>query len=355
MLFVIALFSLLLLVLLHELGHFFVAKKYGVKVEELGIGIPPRIFGIKVGETLYSLNWLPLGAFVRLEGEEDREGGPRSFNSKSILQRSLIIAAGVIAFWIIAAFIFGILGAVSGIPMQVSDDEIAVTNAKVQIVGIAPDSPAEAAGIELGDFLVEIQGEKFSTVGGIQDSISGYLGEATSFVFERQGDEIELSLIPRENPPESEGAIGVALARTALVRHSWLQAPYKGVQLSGNLTLTILKGFGSLITSVSKGDGLPAGMQVMGPLGIVDTLKNAFSLGVPYYFYFLGLLSIYLAIFNALPIPAVDGGRLLFLAIEAIRRKPLPERIERGTNNIVFIALIILMIWVTIKDIIRIF
>ncbi|HEA84369.1 MAG TPA: PDZ domain-containing protein, partial [Candidatus Wildermuthbacteria bacterium] len=332
MLFVIALFSLLILVLLHELGHFFAAKKYGVKVEELGIGIPPRIFGIKVGETLYSLNWLPLGAFVRLEGEEDRKGGPRSFNSKSILQRSIIVAAGVIAFWIIAAFIFGILGAVSGIPMQVSDDEIAVTNAKVQIIGIAPNSPAEAAGVELGDFLVEIQGEKFNTVGSIQESISERLGETTSFVLQRQGDEVELSLMPRENPPEGEGAIGVALVRTALVRHSFLEAPYKGVQLSGSLTLTILKGFGSLITSVSKGDGLPAGMQVMGPLGIVDTLKNAFSLGVAYYFYFLGLLSIYLAIFNALPIPAVDGGRLLFLAIEAVRRKPLPERIERGTN-----------------------
>ena len=355
MLFVFALFSLLILVLLHELGHFFVAKKYGVKVEELGIGIPPRIFGIKVGETLYSLNWLPLGAFVRLEGEEGRKGGSRSFNSRSILQRSLIVAAGVIAFWIIAVFIFGILGVVSGIPMQVSDDEKGVTDARVQIVGIAPNSPAEAAGIELGDFIVEIQGEELSTVGGIQISISERLGETTSFVLQRQGESIELSLIPRENPPENEGAIGVALTRTALVRHSWLQAPYKGVIISGNLTLTILKGFGSLITSLLKGDGMPAGMQVMGPLGIVDTLKDAFSLGIAYYFYFLGLLSIYLAIFNALPIPAVDGGRLLFLMIEAVRRKPLPERIEHGTNNIVFVALIIVMIWVTIKDIIRIF
>ncbi len=355
MLFALALFSLLVLVLLHELGHFFVAKKYGVKVEELGIGIPPRIFGIKFGETLYSLNWLPLGAFVRLEGEEERDGGPRSFNSRTILERSFIVAAGVIAFWIIAAFIFGILGAAIGIPMQISDEETGVKDAKVQIVGIAPDSPAEAAGVELGDFVVEIEGKELDTVGGIQESILENLGKETSFILQRQGESVELSLVPRKDPPKNEGSIGVALARTALVRHSWLAAPYEGVKISGTLTLTILKGFGSLIGSLTKGEGVPSGMQVMGPLGIVDTLKNAFSLGIAYYFYFLGLLSIYLAIFNALPIPAVDGGRLLFLAIEAIRRKPLPERIERGTNTVVFVALIIFMIWVTIKDIIRIF
>ena len=193
------------------------------------------------------------------------------------------------------------------------------------------------------------------TISGVQEEVASHLGKEVVLSLQRQGEMIEVNLVPRENPPADEGALGVALVRTGLVRHSWLQAPFQGALLTGKLTVTIIKGFGMFFSSLLQGEGVPGGMRIMGPLGILNTLQGSLSVGIPYYFYFLSLLSVYLALFNALPIPAVDGGRLLFLGIEAIRRKPLPERIESGMNTVVFVALLIVMIWVTIKDIARIF
>ena len=358
----IVLISFLILIILHELGHYIFAKKYGVKVEEFGIGLPPRLIGKKIGETIYSINLLPFGAFVRLEGEEQTAGGPRSFSAKPIWQRMVIVAAGVVAFWLIAIVIFTGLGMTSGIPTGIGDEETqGITNPVVQILGVAKDSPAQQAGIELGDNILKMEERDSGAfveptrVGEIQSFINNAKGEEIILTFQRGADIQQVTLIPRIDPPDGEGAMGVALVRTAFVKYTWWEAPFQAVLRTGRLTIDIVKNLVGLVINLVSGKGVPAGVEFMGPVGIVHLLTNSLSLGVAHFLSFFAVLAVYLAIFNALPIPVVDGGKLLFLGIEAIRKKPVPELWEKRVSMVVFALLITMMIWVTIKDIVRIF
>ena len=358
---IIVLASFLALIILHELGHYLFAKKYGVKVEEFGIGLPPRLIGKKIGETVYSLNLLPLGAFVRLEGEEKSVPGPRSFSAKPIWQRAVIVAAGVIAFWIVAATIFTGLGATVGIPTGIGDEEVkGVVNPKVQILGVAKDSPANIAGIELGDSILKIE-ERTSgvlleptKVKEIQSFTDSVKGKEIVLTLQRGEETREVLLVPRVKPPAGEGAMGVALVRTGFVKYAWYEAPFQGILRTGQLTIEIVKNLFGLLLNLVSGKGVPAGVEFMGPVGILHLLTNSLSLGIAHFLSFFAVLAIYLAIFNALPIPVVDGGKLLFLGIEAFRKKPIPELVEKRISAVVFTLLITLMIWVTIKDIVRI-
>jgi len=359
---IIVLISFLALIILHELGHYLFAKKYGVKVEEFGIGLPPRLFGKKIGETIYSINLLPLGAFVRLEGEEQAVGGPRSFSAKPIWQRMVIVAAGVVAFWLVAVLIFTGLGATSGIPTGIGDEEAqGITNPKVQILGVAKDSPAQLAGIELGDSILkmeELNSGVFiepTKVREVQSFIDSIEGEEIVLTFQRGVKVEQVTLTPRIEPPDGEGAMGVALVRTAFVKYAWWEAPFQAVLRTGRLTFEIVKSLAGLALNLVSGRGVPTGVEFMGPVGIVHLLTNSLSLGIAHFLSFFAVLAVYLAIFNALPIPVVDGGKLLFLTIEAIRKKPVSEVWERRVGAVVFALLITLMIWVTIKDVIRIF
>ncbi|OHA64834.1 MAG: hypothetical protein A2672_01450 [Candidatus Wildermuthbacteria bacterium RIFCSPHIGHO2_01_FULL_49_22b] len=357
----VVLFSFLALVVLHELGHYLFAKKYNVKVEEFGIGLPPRLLGKKIGETIYSINLLPLGAFVRLEGEERAAPGPRSFSSKPLGQRAVIVAAGVVAFWLVAALIFTALGMTSGIPTGIGDEEVqGMVNPKVQILGVAKDSPAKAAGIELGDNIEKITNHESQitikpiTIREVQEFTKENAGQELFFTLQRGNEQREVQLTPRIDAPAGEGPIGVALVRTAFVKYAWWEAPFRGIERTAALTYEILRGLGALLVNLARGQGLPRGIEVMGPVGIVSVLANSFSLGVPQFLSFFAVLAVYLALFNALPIPVVDGGKLLFLGIEALRKKPIPELWEKRMSAFVFVLLLTLMILVTIKDIARI-
>ncbi|MDP4007071.1 MAG: M50 family metallopeptidase [bacterium] len=357
----IVLLSFLALIVLHELGHYFFAKKYGVKVEEFGIGLPPRLIGKKIGETIYSLNLLPLGAFVRLEGEEQALPGPRSFSTKPIWQRMVIVAAGVVAFWLVAFLIFTGLGATTGIPTGIGDEETAgVANPIVQILGVAKGSPAESAGLELGDSIVKmtevdsgvsLEPTKVQEVQFFTDSAEA---KEILLLVKRGNETREIVLVPRADPPAGEGAMGVALVRTGLVKYTWWKSPLRALERTWALTFEIVRNLLGLIFNLAQGKGVPSGVEVMGPVGIVQVLTNSFSLGIAQFLSFFAVLAVYLAIFNALPIPVVDGGKLLFLAIEAVRKKPVPEFVEQRLSAVVFVLLITLMIWVTIKDIARI-
>tara|TARA_Y100000310_G_scaffold316321_2_gene367891 strand:+ start:383 stop:1471 length:1089 start_codon:yes stop_codon:yes gene_type:complete len=358
---IIVIISFLVLIVLHELGHYVFARKYGVKVEEFGIGLPPRLIGKKVGETLYSLNLLPLGAFVRLQGEEQATPGPRSFSSKPIWQRMIIVAAGVVAFWLVAAIIFTGLGATSGIPTGVADEEVqGVVNPQVQILGVAKDSPAQIAGIELGDSILKIAQQDSGVfieptkVKEIQEFTDTHKGREIVLTLEQGEETREVVLVPRNDPPAGEGAMGVALVRTAFVKYTWWQSPLQGIVRTYQLTVEIVKNLGGLLFNLVSGQGIPTGVEIMGPVGIVQLLTNSFSLGMAHFLSFFAVLAVYLAIFNALPIPVVDGGKLLFLGIEALRKKPVSELWEKRVSAVVFALLITLMIWVTIKDIVRI-
>ncbi|MBI2642326.1 MAG: site-2 protease family protein, partial [Candidatus Wildermuthbacteria bacterium] len=331
------------------LGHFFFAKKFGVRVEEFGIGLPPRLWGKKIGETLYSLNLLPAGAFVRMTGEEKRSDDPRSFSSKSLFQRVVIVAGGVIAFWVIGAFIFTVLGATSGIPMAVGDGD-AVSNPQVQVVGVAPKGPAETAGLKTGDIVLGV-----TKISEVQELSKNFAGNELVLSIQRGKEVTQVTLVPREDPPEGQGPMGIALSRIAQVQYPWYKAPWEGIKITGTMTYRIVQELFLLLRGLAGGQGLPEGVQFTGPIGIVVLLNNALIFGLPHFLSFLAVLAIYLAIFNILPIPAVDGGRLLFLGLEFLRKKPLEESLEKRMIALSFGILLILFLWITVKDIANLF
>lgn len=335
------------------------AKKFGVRVEEFGIGYPPRLFGKKIGETLYSINLLPFGAFVKIYGHEKRINHPQSFSTKPFYQRALIILGGVISFWIISAILLSIVMGI-GVPTMIGDEENHdLVDPKVQITGIAPDSPAEEAELEIGDIIRELKFKdeqlKIDKTGQVQEFTQAHKGEEIILTIQRGKKTFDVPLIPRVSPPENEGPMGIALDRTALKSYPWYQAPVKGIIATGNLTLFAIKGWGMVIGSLIQGKGVPPGVEVGGPVRIFELFVDVGGLGISYFLQFVAVISIFLALFNALPIPALDGGWFLFLVIEKIRGKPISQKIELGVSTAFFFLLIALMVLVTIKDISRFF
>ncbi len=355
--FITALVSLLLLVVLHELGHFILARRFGILVEEFGIGLPPRIWGKKVGETIYSFNWLPLGAFVKLYGEEERKPGVQSFSEKPVWQRFLIVFAGVATFWIVATILFSFLMAL-GAPTVINDSDTSTKNTKVQIAAAAAGSPAEAAGLNPGDTIKEMRyGSEIlqpTKLKEVQDFTESHKGEQIVLKIQRGRNIFEISLTPRAKSPNGEGPMGVALVRTDLKSYPWFEAPWRGILATLDTTFDVADGWIKIFSYLFENGSLPQGAQVVGPIGIFSLFNQASEMGINYYLQFIAMISVYLALFNILPIPAVDGGKIAFLIIEAIRRKALPRLIEQRITAAFFLLLISLLIFVTIKDIARI-
>lgn len=351
-----------ILIIIHELGHFLVAKKFGVRVEEFGLGLPPRLFGKKIGETIFSLNAIPFGGFVRMYGEEENIKNPQSFTGKPIWQRVLIVIAGCVAFWIVAAILLSIIFGI-GAPIAISDEEKNnnLTNIKVQIMAVAPGSPAENAGLEMEDTIASLKLKteneklKITKVKEVQEFIEMNKGQEVVLTIQRGQEIFNISLIPRIDPPENEGAIGIALVRTATKAYPWYEAPIQGILATGSITVRIIQAFGQTISSIVQREPLPEGVQVMGPVGIFDFMGDRLQVGIIYFLKLIAIIAIHLAIINLLPIPALDGGKLVFLGIEAVRGKPISQKIEQNITAIFFFLLISLIVFVTIQDIARIF
>ncbi|MBU2068036.1 RIP metalloprotease RseP [Patescibacteria group bacterium] len=348
-----------LIVFVHELGHFILAKRAGIKVEEFGFGFPPRIFGIKKGETIYSLNLLPLGGFVKIFGEDGKKESDtdtnRAFYSKSIGTRAKILVAGVTMNILLAILLLGI-GHWIGLPAIVEGDGI-VEGSKVQIVQVSLESPASEAEIKMGDTIREfrISNSEFriNTIKDVQGFTSNHKGDKVIIVIERGDQVLEKEVVLRAFYPEDEGSLGVALARTAIVSYPWYQSLYKGVVDTINLTWLILVTFVTIIWQlITTGKMI---VDVAGPVGIFNLTGQVAQLGFIYILQFTAILNINLAIINVLPFPALDGGRLLFLAIEKIKGSPISQKIEGIAHTAGFAILIILMIAVTWRDILRIF
>lgn len=350
--FIVAFFTIISLMVIHEFGHFIIAKKRGVKVEEFGIGYPPRIFGKKFGDTIYSVNLLPFGAFVRILGEIGGLEDYHSFSGKKIWERILIVLGGVLAFWVVSAILLIIVFGL-GMPTPVSDEAVNLTDVKVQITMVAPNSPAARSGLEPLDtiLLLKSGGDQIKIDKAVQvnEFINMHKGQEVMLTLERWGKTFDVSTLPRVSPPAGEGALGIGLVRVALVSVPWYKAPYKGIIGAGNLTLATFQAFGGVLGHIVEKKEVPVGVTLMGPLGIFNFLKQIFQLGINYFLYFVALISVLMAITNLLPIPALDGGKLLFLAIEAIRRKPVPAKIEQNITSTFFVLLIILSIFITIK------
>lgn len=344
---IIVIIALIGLLVIHELGHFLTAKKLGVKVEEFGIGYPPRIFGRKFGETIYSINLLPFGAFVRIQGEEEKVEGERSFSERPILHRSAIILGGVVTFWIVAFLIFTVVAGVWGLPQAVGDDFPG--KAQVQIIQVAKNSPAQLAGLKAGDVI-----ENFGKVKALQDFTKENTGKEITLTVKRGKETLNVSLVPREAPPENQGAMGVALARVARFKYPFYQAPLIGAKATGVRTVQIPIVLGTILRRALQGEKVE-GVELVGPIGIGDLMSQSLRSGVDNFLLFLAMIALWLALVNILPIPALDGGKFLFLIIEAVRKKPVSQAIEQKLTAVFFLALILLMALVTVKDIMRFF
>lgn len=373
-----------ILVFVHELGHFFMARRSGVEVEEFGFGFPPRMFGFyrnkkgqrkiiwggreideirearKIGEetTVYSINWIPLGGFVKITGEDgEKKNNPNSFAAKAPWTRIKILAAGVIMNFILAAALFS-LAFFIGVP-QVVDSGIGgkAKDQKIQVVEIAKNSPAETMGLKMGDELVggkdSVSGEitKFENLKEVQNFINNRKGQEIRLEIKRGSDSLELIGTPRADSPSGEGALGISYVETAQVSYSWYRAIYEGVTYAFQVAWLIISTFVMIIWRLIVRQ--PIGLDVSGPVGIAVLTGQVAQLGFVYILQFTAMLSINLAIINAFPIPALDGGRILFILIEKIKGSPVSQRFEQRAHSVGFALLITLMVFVTARDLMR--
>ncbi len=333
------------------------AKRAGMRVEEFGFGFPPRAFGIKRGETTYSINWIPFGGFVKILGEDGQEPeNPRSFASAKARVRSGIIVAGVVMNVLLAVVLL-VVGNAVGLRVGLID-EASVKKAhdvKVQIVQVAPGSPAEQAGLKPLD---EIAGFKFgsgtihvSSVEEVQDFTNKNLGKKIIILTGVGNELVEKTMVPRINPPEGEGALGISLAVTGIIKYSWYESIGRGAMDAVNIFRYTAVGYITIIKNIFVTGR--AGVELSGPVGIAVITGKAARLGFTYLMQFMALISINLAVLNIIPFPALDGGRLLFVGIEKIKGRPISRKIENTVNTLGFFLLIMLMIYITTKDIIK--
>lgn len=345
--------------LAHELGHFVMAKRAGMRVEEFGFGFPPRLFGFKKGETTYSINWIPFGGFVKIFGEDGTEEAvknSKSFSSKKAGVKAGVIVAGVVMN-VLLAFVLLSFGNMLGLRVGLEQENLRAKDIRVQIVQVVPESPAALAKLEILDEIIgfKFQNDFFETksIEDIQNFVNQHKGEQMFAQLRRGKKIVETEIMPRINPPAGEGALGVSLALTGVIKYSWYEAIYRGGQQTGILLVNTVYGYGNIIKKVIT-DGSP-GAELSGPIGIAKFTGQAARIGFAYLIQLTAILSVNLAILNIIPFPALDGGRLLFIIIEKFKGSPIPRKIENLVNSLGFALLILLMIYVTTKDVIRFF
>ncbi len=343
-----------LLVFVHELGHFVMAKRAGMRVEEFGFGFPPKLFGIKRGETTYSINLVPLGGFVKIVGEDGSDNSdPASFGNKSAGQRFFVLIAGV-SMNVILAWVLISIGMGLGLPTVLGEGEqlppyARVRNQAVGVLEVQDKTPAAVAGLKAGDTILKINGQPVSSIQDAQSTTLKDAGQVTIYTIKRGSDIFDKQITPRVNPPVGEGALGIALGSVGYVSYPWYQAPWRGAVAIFNLIVLTVTTFAGVIWQFLHGHQVTAALS--GPVGIAVLTRDVTALGFIYLLQFTAVLSVNLAIINAVPFPALDGGRVLFLIIEKIRGRKLPIKAEQLANTIGFILLLLLMAAVTVRDV----
>lgn len=349
---------LVALIVVHELGHFSVAKFFKIRVDEFGIGFPPRLFGKKIGETIYSVNLLFFGGFVRIFGEDKAQGGsdPRSFTNKPKLVQSAVIAAGIICnilfAWIILSF-----GYMVGLPTTVEHQGLGtVSNPKATIVGVLPESPAAKANLSAGDVITNISAGEASlapaTANDAQEFIKLHQDEELTITIENQRKEISSrAVIATEGLVEGKKAVGVQLDDVGTLRLMPHVALLQGAILTWNMTRETAVGLIGFFGQIFR--GAADFSSVAGPIGIAgigaQAVQNGFSAAIS----LTALISINLALINVLPIPGLDGGRLFILAVESVTRRTLSDKWMLYLSLSGFGLLILLMVVVSYHDILR--
>jgi regulator of sigma E protease len=331
-----------ILILVHEFGHFLLAKNFKVKVEEFGIGFPPRIFKFKKDETIYSFNLIPLGGFVRLYGENEKTGSLDSFSDQPPKNRLFIVLAGIVFNIFLAYFIFSFIS-LTGFIKPIFDN----SPGNLMIFDVASSSPAKIAGLEKGDFILG-----FSNFKEFKNFINENLGKEIELKIKRKNDIFTVKLVPRIDFPKNEGAIGVSIFTVDYIKEKFPLNFVYGARLTfdylSQMFSKIYEIFKNLIT-VKK---VP--QDVVGPVGIFKILLNLKDFGIKYLIFVFGVLSLNLAVINILPFPALDGGRLIFILFEMLSGKEVNKNVESIFHLIGFVILILIAILVTIRDV-RIF
>lgn len=368
------------LVLSHEFGHFIMARRAGIKVEEFGFGFPPRLAGIhrsvsgsgqkrwhvvwgsrpvkaeveaatdEPAGTVYSINWLPLGGFVKIKGEGgEAPADPDSFANKTVGQRVLVLVAGVAMNVVLAAALLSVSFMVGTATVATTESGQTLGPAQLQIMQVLPGTPADRAGLTPGDVILAIGSLQDPRLKPLQDYVQAHRNELIILTIERSGGRFEQTLRPAIHPSTGRAILGVGLAEVSIVRYPWYEAIYRGVVATGVYLKELVIGLGLLIKNLFT-DASVSG-TVAGPVGVAVMTGQAARLGVSYFIQFMAVLSLNLAVLNILPIPALDGGRLLFLILNKLLRRPIALKYEHLVHAVGFALLLVLIAAVTFKDV----
>ena len=328
---IFALLAFSALILVHELGHFIVAKLNGIYVEEFAIGMGPKLFGVKVGETEYNLRILPFGGFVKMLGEEDESDDSRSLNAKTPIQRILVMGAGAFMNYVLALIIFIGLAMSSGF-------------AENKVASVVPNSPAQEIGIEQGDEFLKIDGNKIHTTDDFRMGLALAKGNPVELEIKRGNDVLTKTVQQILN---ESGMYQVGISYALVEKPTLLQGIKQGFNETRSL---VSQSFIALKTIVTGEANLKT--DVGGPVTIIKMSGQAAKAGANTLLWFMAFLSVQLAVFNLLPFPALDGGRIFIELIQMIIRKEIPAKYIEAVNTVGFMLLMGLMVLVTIKDII---
>jgi regulator of sigma E protease len=371
------LFILVFLVVVHELGHAIVARRNGVVVEEFGIGFPPRAWSKKLKNgVLFSLNYLPLGGFVKLQGEHDAAENKGDYGSASFWQKTRILLAGVGVNWVVAAILLSILAS-TGLPkilpnqFSIPSDTISMKQ-PVEIAAVTSGSPAERAGLQVGDTIVRFNGKTVPTPDSLVAQTKQSQGKSVEIIYTHHGVEHTTMATLNKDDSHKQGYLGVNPSQRELIRASW-SAPIVGVVTTGQFTLVTLQGLGSLVGNVVSGIVLQlspnhatrqmasqnlsmAQNSVAGPIGILGRIfPAAAQAGLTELVFLSAIISLTLAVMNFLPIPALDGGRWFTMAVFKVFKKKLTKEREEKIQATGFMILMALVVVVTISDVGKLF
>jgi regulator of sigma E protease len=371
--------SLSLLVISHELGHFIVGRIFKVRVEEFGVGYPPRLggmtkvngkykffFGKKVPPeehgTIYSINWIPFGGFNRFLGEEAGSSQDKaSLYAKPWWQRLLVVVAGAgmnIVLAIILLSFSSLFGSFQEITPELLQSHLVIKDVNVRVIGVAEKSPAELAGLKINDRVLNVDGQVFTEVPQMQDYLKTKLDQPVQMKIQRGQQELSLIVTPKLakdifNDNTLQGAaIGVNIAKVGQVYYPFFRALWNGMVRTFWLLIAIVQAFYDFFSALIVQHKMIA--QAAGVVGLAAMTAEAAQAGIIYLSQFVASISLLIAITQLIPFPALDGGRGLFFLIEGIFRKPVNPKIENIINSVGFMLLIILMIYVTYQDIIRV-
>ena len=371
---IIGLIVLVAIVALHELGHALVARKHGVVVEEFGIGLPPRAWKKKLKNgVLFTLNWLPIGGFVKLQGEHDASKKKGDYGAATFWQKTQILLAGVVVNWLLAVVLLTVLawiGLPKIIPNQFSiASDTSYLRSPLQITQLKTDFPAAEAGLQAGDVITELNGAPVTTVEEFIEKTAALRGESVVVDYKRDGVSAEATVTLKD---AESGVFGAGIGQSEKLRATW-SAPIVGVVTTGQYTWATLQGLGNLVGNTVSGLAgqlttnpevrkdaserlKEAGDSVAGPVGILGVIFPAASQAGPTQVLFLAaIISLTLAVMNILPIPSLDGGRWFVTALFRVMKKPLTKEKEESIHGTGFLILLLLIVVITIADILKLF